>query len=477
MISESYRGDLNNALRLVASKLGLDKTRYQNAEEKYQAIGNWLNVENSSLARYSPQIYSQGSFLLGTVVKPLSGDEYDIDLVCLLSGISPDTRPQKVKGLVGDRLKESSQYSKIIEEKNRCWRLHYAREFHMDIIPAIPDTQKREDAILVPDRELTGWAWSNPKGYAAWFQGRMQALAEIREKGVEEVPDYSVKTVLQLAVQLMKRHRDIVFEKDPDNKPISIIITTLAARVYEGYGLQEDLFEALKIMAANMPDQIVDKNGELWVTNPVNPDENFADKWPEHPERQDAFYLWIEKLQDDLSQLESISSLDKCKEFISIRFGESIVLSMNKDISLESKITVGTNPFEVEHKKSMEWGYVPKYDVTIRAKKKSGVTKGVMPKEFHNNSSHLSKGLSLEYTAITNTPGDYDIQWQVVNTGSEAERANQLRGEFYPSSGANKSGFYRKESTRYTGMHWVEAFVVKDKVCVARSDEFVIYIK
>ena len=30
------------------------------------------------------------------------------------------------------------------------------------------------------------------------------------------------------------------------------------------------------------------------VENPVNPEENFADKWIEHPKRQDNFYKWLE---------------------------------------------------------------------------------------------------------------------------------------------------------------------------------------
>lgn len=121
--------------------------------------------------------------------------------------------------------------------------------------------------------------------------------------------------------------------------------------------------------------------------------------------------------------------------------------------------------------------FKPSCYVTIKAIKKSGVTKGVMPKEFKNNSSHLLKGLSLVYTAITNADGDFEVQWQVVNTGYQAKINNQLRGDFYPSSGMNTEGFFRKETTRYTGMHWVEAFIVKNGYCIARSGEFVINIK
>jgi len=211
MTVEGYRKDLNKSLRLVAQKLDLDETRYLNAKEKYRAIGAWLNADNSSLAKYTPEVYPQGSFLLGTVVKPLSRDEYDVDLVCLLLNISRTTSSQIVKGIVGNRLKENERYSKIIEPMNRCWRINYAGEFHMDIIPAIPDHDIGEEAILVPDRDLADWTPSNPKGYAAWFITKMRVeydlvrtfLARKHKKDVEEIPDYLVKTELQQADQLM----------------------------------------------------------------------------------------------------------------------------------------------------------------------------------------------------------------------------------------------------------------------------------
>jgi hypothetical protein len=74
---------------------------------------------------------------------------------------------------------------------------------------------------------------------------------------------------------------------------------------------------------------------------------------------------------------------------------------------------------------------------------------------------------------VTNVPKPYKVFWQVVNTGAEARNANQLRGDFYDS---DKSGRQREEDTAYTGMHWVECFIIKDDVCVARSGEFVVNI-
>jgi hypothetical protein len=79
----------------------------------------------------------------------------------------------------------------------------------------------------------------------------------------------------------------------------------------------------------------------------------------------------------------------------------------------------------------------------------------------------------LDFEVETDVPKPFSVYWQVVNTGAEAASANQLRGDFYDS---NVSGRSHTETTKYQGMHWVEGFVVKDGICVARTGEFVVNV-
>ncbi len=487
MGSDGFRLDLNNALYKIAEKLDLDQTRFEKANQSYHAVGDWLNAENSPLLTYKPEIYSQGSFLLGTIVKPIDND-FDLDFVCLFendTGLSS----RDIFQLIGDRLKANATYASMLEPKNRCWRLEYSGDFHMDIIPAIPDLDRGNTSILVPDRAykdqvIPEWTKSDPKGFFEWFSERMkvqydlqlQALARKFQKEIEEIPKYLIKTELQLAIQLLKRHRDMVFQGEIEkDKPISIIITTLAGLVYGEQGYQEDLFNTLKLLAEFMPLRV---NPSIpLVPNPTNKEEDFADKWEAKPEREQAFHEWVTKLRSDLDEIERCSSVLDCDEKLKHMFGENVVSATLKEINDKKTEIVVPGRFDVSHKKPIEWSYVQNCDVRIQGIKKPGVTKGVMIKEFKNNSSHLAKGLSLEYTAITNATGNYRIEWQVVNTGEQAERAGQLRGGFCSSSGRTNKGFYRTESTRYSGMHWIEAFVIKDDVCIARSGEFVVNIK
>ena len=43
--------------------------------------------------------------------------------------------------------------------------------------------------------------------------------------------------------------------------------------------------------------------GEDVVSNPVNPEENFADKWPTHPKRRENFYKWLASVKRDVDDI------------------------------------------------------------------------------------------------------------------------------------------------------------------------------
>ena len=70
---------------------------------------------------------------------------------------------------------------------------------------------------------------------------------------------------------------------EDENKPISIIITTLAGQAYNGETcLYDGLFNVIEKMEQNIH---IDCNGNYVVSNPVNSEENFADKWAKYPKR------------------------------------------------------------------------------------------------------------------------------------------------------------------------------------------------
>ena len=124
----------------------------------------------------------------------------------------------------------------------------------------------------------------------------------------------------------------------------------------------------------------------------------------------------------------------------------------------------------------MRWRFAPRanYSVAIRAKMSRD---GFRDRIFNSDGPPLGKNWSLEFTAIVNIPGPYEVLWQVVNTGAEAaSHARGLRGGFYPGT-VTSGGHTKYETTLYSGMHWVECFIIKNGDCVARSGEFVVNIR
>jgi hypothetical protein len=100
-----------------------------------------------------------------------------------------------------------------------------------------------------------------------------------------------------------------MFKDDPDGKPISIIITTLAAAAYSG---EVELDDALARILECMGGLVLPNTPH--VPNPVNPEEDFADKWDKaeyrHLRLADKFMQWLEQAKIDLNKLNRTSSSD-----------------------------------------------------------------------------------------------------------------------------------------------------------------------
>lgn len=347
MTKTQNRQRLNEVLHDLSDELDVAPSKYEEAKEHYEAVGDWLGHDDSELARYRPIIYPQGSFALGTAVRPLGDDDYDIDAVCLLQMTQGHVSQQQLKAKVGNRLKHpGSRYRNMldpIEGGRRCWTIKYAdaSKFHLDILPAIPDDptwltdlgvprEWAKHVICITDRETweadTEWPRSNPKGYAEWFKDRMRIrleegrrlVAMAKKAEVHEIEDFEVRTPLQRVVQLLKRHRDLRHNCDED-KPISIIITTLAAR---GYDNEAHLGDAILSIVPCMRNAIENRNGVWWIPNPVNPKENFADKWSEHPRKQRLFFEWLDEVEQEHNNLLTDQGFAKAGKYLAESYGQ-----------------------------------------------------------------------------------------------------------------------------------------------------------
>lgn len=379
-------------LKLIEG-LDISPTMHKNATEKYKAVATYLQVQGLTC-----DIFPQGSFSLGTVVRPYKESkevDYDLDFICCLGEQKEKTTARYVKNIVKDTLCKSELYKEKLQdiEWDKCWTLSYAEVngigFNIDIVPGVSESDEiihsivrgnlsEEDAklaVAITDKRNQNYFWltSNPRAYKNWFeainkpfleydrQNRRQIILEKSRQiynSIEEIPEDLERSSLQRVIQILKHHRDVYYcrIKKEDLKPTSAIITTICAEIAYGINPSLDVFELLQIIANDF--EIYSKNqilteeefskqyenkntirksdGKWCIINPVNSNDNLADSWNENPEKAELFFKWVKVMRKDC--LESLQIEDN--EFIALlenNFGREYV---KKSIDLNDYATV-----------------------------------------------------------------------------------------------------------------------------------------
>lgn len=344
--NRSLDGELFGLLDAICQQFEITESMFEEAKGRYESIAKYLQEPVSPLAQYDPEIYPQGSVNLGTTVRPINENEYDVDVICQLEVPDRTTHAEFI-ALLYDRLEQRGCYT--LKKMNRCVRVEYANQFHIDITPAIPDDSQGPENILVTDKASKRWKESNPRDYATWFKAIAARRPSINyanrelmaKEAAEPLPEpTSSRPLLTRIVQLLKRHRDVMFDGRKE-MPISAIITTLAAQSYEANvgNAFDSQVEFVLTVIDDMPGYLEVDAAVPAVPNPENPKENFADKWITHPEREEAFHEWHEKAAAHYRRLfDTPGDKTKVAKELSAAYGESQVKQAMVKVAEQRKI-------------------------------------------------------------------------------------------------------------------------------------------
>jgi hypothetical protein len=467
-------------LRAV-DQLDLPPYLHDVAEQQYSLVGQFLADHGGGRGW---DVYPQGSFRLGTVVRPLAG-EFDLDMVCRLDVDKHDISQEQLKQTVGqvlagymDAYRGHPGCPYEYQESRRCWTLHYESDFHLDVLPAIPNAKTPPSGILLTDKKLVRWQKSDPIKYADWFHWRkgqehMRRKAELAaeaRKSISEFPDWMVKTTLQRVVQVLKAHRDLFFKDTLDDRPPSVLITTLVGKAYEGSG---DLLATLLHVVAKMPDFIEPGIRGPRVMSPVA-DENFADKWAEYPSRHSAFRTWLARVGSDLAEAADQSTTSRMVARLGAGFGEDRInkaaAAVRQEIKtgyravspvVEALVARGSAQLANRPGAAPQEQYISekfpvrrshRVEVTCDVSDPSYPNRAARRQALRSSRGRVAKQKELFFKVVgTDVPPPYDVYWKVRNHGEEAKAANGLRGQLMPDDGTGQ----RKESTAYTGHHYM----------------------
>ncbi len=171
----------------IISQLDITPTMYKNAVNKYNSIVKYL--ENNGI---EADMYPQGSFALGTVVRPSVKDpnaSYDLDFICQIRTTRNDLTAEDLREKVENILTSSDLYGGKLSIYEECFTIEYAEinnvGFSIDIVPAADENEANkgrlrtksknpgliDTAIAIPKHSEKKYDWitNNPKGYRTWF--------------------------------------------------------------------------------------------------------------------------------------------------------------------------------------------------------------------------------------------------------------------------------------------------------------------
>lgn len=360
----------------IISSLDISPTMYRNAVEKYKAITKFLGD-----CGIEADMYPQGSFAFGTVVRPNAKDpsaNYDLDVICQVRGSRADYAPSELRQKIEDALTSSGIYGGKLKVCKECFTVEYAGingvGFTIDIVPAADETSETKSrltqkslapeligtAIAIPkhngERNYS-WLTNNPKGLRAWFDAknepflaasrsayreRLFAANRVLFASVEEIPHELDRSALQRVIQILKYHRDVFYAKIKDGdeiKPISAIINVVTTQIASRYDPNCSVFELLEyvlnelnIYAQQQTLTFKDfaqiygsrtvfsrPDGKWYISNPANPEDNLADKWNQNERIPAHFFRWVKAVKDDL--IESLQQDDDQRFRASIENG------------------------------------------------------------------------------------------------------------------------------------------------------------
>lgn len=152
---------------------------------------------------------------------------------------------------------------------------------------------------------------------------------------------------------------------------------------------------------------------------------------------------------------------DRWKKIYGRAFPESTAIAKESAVARNAATWDDTEQF-IEDRYPIDIRYTLKIDCDV---KQNGFREHRLSEMIARMIPLLArKTLEFEIVYI-DVPGDYSIEWKVLNRGEEARRRNKIRGQIVPDEGRHR----KTEPTQFKGDHIVECYAIKNGVVVAKD--------
>lgn len=407
--------------------------QYAAQVKRWNELGDYLIEDLKARSGCSISSWLQGSYKFGTQVRPaLHGQEFDIDLGIYFRWVGDpedgEHRAAALKKMVQASLlkymdSEDNDAEAVSEPKQRCNRIHFADNFHIDV-PSYhldPDDDVRS---LATERDV--WESSDPKAIYKWW----------KEKIGEDARPRRLVRYLKMWSALNLHAADA---------PSSILTTVLVADAYlnldaTGHSGDDEFLRAITIL-------IKDRLSEASeVDNPIDASENL----------NRLTHAQTEKLVERLGALVSVADraiaaatkaqsaeiwAEVYKHFFPLPEDAEVIAEVSKSMAL------------------VPLTFTPVVDVVARpyanaARIFQGVDSiGPIPKDCE---------ITFKLRNWQNVPNGATVYWTVRNEGEEAEERNDL-------GHVSATGISATENSAYVGTHHMDVAVKLNGALIGRK--------
>ena len=392
------------------------------------------------------ETFLSGSYAKNTNIRPsLNDGKTDVDIVVVTN--YSDQEDSKV---VLDELYDicTEKYNNITKQ-SRSIGIEMSG-IEIDVVPMIEC--KSLNIYKIGNKNNGTWKLTNPKGHLEW-------CTEMNKKNNNRFVHI---------VKIFKWWRRVncpESRKYPKGITLEKIISDNIHDCTDTY--ENIVYNTMKNIMEYLEPYIEDNNKPFIADPGINTDD-----LSEEYEFED-FKSFYNKIKLHVNKLNKDGfSNDTWREILGERFPKK---SNENNSSLVSSYVQYNSIFNVSHKKKMPWEEdynISNLDVTVKCFNQFNDQINYDP----DGNTTLGKKCRIEFSVVGGAllSSESIIQWQVVNTGYEAEINNCLRGGF---EACNYGNFGRYENTAYSGTHWVQAFVINNGRCVAKSKEILVKVR
>jgi hypothetical protein len=331
----------------VARRIQLRPTKNAEVDRRYHALCAHVDRVGSPLEGLVLACYPGGSFATGTVVaSKVSKDQHDLDVIVEINA-DPKTSPQLMLSRLYQAIngEDGSRYNGKVRLNSRCVTVHYEDGTTVDLMPIA-----RLAGQPLKAGNLFHWKNAeqyhkpvNPWGFANHFNNRVAidpafaelfderrrlaeglALAKAEADPLPQQIPLPEKSPRVVALQLLKRFRDLRYRSRPGRKPPSIVLAALALGLpANGEGLTRELLQIVDYVAAELA-ALLSVGRLLEVRNPAYNPDLFTDRWPRDVAAQEVFLRDLRHLRTQLIFLDQEGiTLTQMKSILQDLFGET----------------------------------------------------------------------------------------------------------------------------------------------------------